>query len=108
MGRACALCAHAGRRRRIFEYGGRVLHAKTALADDGWATVGTANFDYRSFFVNDEINLVSDDPAFVGELAAQFQCDLADSVEISEAAWRRRRLTAPVAEAIGWWARRWL
>jgi cardiolipin synthase len=93
---------------RIFEYGGRVLHAKTALADDGWATVGTANFDYRSFFVNDEVNLVTDDAAFVGELAAQFERDLADSVEISEAAWRRRRLTAPVAEAIGWWARRWL
>jgi cardiolipin synthase len=93
---------------RIFEYGGRVLHAKSALADEAWATVGTANFDYRSFFVNDEINLVTDDAAFVNALALQFERDLTDSVEISEAAWRRRRLTAPVAEAIGWWARRWL
>jgi cardiolipin synthase len=93
---------------RIFEYGGRVLHAKTALADDRWATVGTANFDYRSFFVNDEINLIAEDPAFNSELALQFERDLAVSVEISASSWRRRRLTAPVAEAIGWWARRWL
>ena len=93
---------------RIFEYGGRVLHAKTALADDRWATVGTANFDYRSFFVNDEINLIAEDPAFNSELALQFERDLAVSVEISANSWRRRRQTAPVAEAIGWWARRWL
>jgi cardiolipin synthase len=93
---------------RIFEYGGRVLHAKTAVADDGWATVGSANFDYRSFFVNDEINLVADDPDFVTAIALQFERDQAASVEILEASWRRRRMTAPVAEAVGWWARRWL
>ncbi|CAM5531446.1 Cardiolipin synthase [Rhodanobacter lindaniclasticus] len=42
---------------RIWQYQPRVLHAKTVLVDDDWATVGTANFDYRSFFVNDELNL---------------------------------------------------
>ena len=93
---------------RIFEYGGRVLHAKTALADSNWATVGTANFDYRSFFINDELNLITDDADFNRALASQFERDLADSVEVIESAWRHRRLTAPIAEAIGWWARRWL
>jgi cardiolipin synthase len=93
---------------RIFEYAGRVLHAKTAIADDEWATVGSANFDYRSFFVNDELNLISDDPGFVLDLVLQFERDQADSVEISEASWRRRHMAAPVAEAVGWWARRWL
>jgi len=93
---------------RIFEYADRVLHAKTAVADDGWATVGSANFDYRSFFVNDEINLIADDAGFVAEIALQFERDQAGSVEISEASWRRRHMAAPMAEAVGWWARRWL
>lgn len=35
---------------RIWEYLPQMLHAKTVLVDQDWATVGTANFDYRSFF----------------------------------------------------------
>lgn len=93
---------------RIFEYQPRVLHAKTALVDQDWATVGTANFDYRSFFVNDEINLIAENPTFNAELAAQFERDLADSREVTVPLWRRRPWHAAVAEAIGWWARRWL
>ena len=93
---------------RIFEYQPRVLHAKTALVDHDWGTVGTANFDYRSFFLNDELNLIAEDAPFNTELAAQFETDLAVSREISAETWRHRRWRAPIAEAIGWWARRWL
>lgn len=93
---------------RIFEYQPRVLHAKTALVDRDWGTVGTANFDYRSFFVNDELNLIAEDPSFNAELAAQFERDLAESREVTAEPWRRRPWRAMVAEAIGWWARRWL
>ena len=93
---------------RIFEYQPRVLHAKTALVDRDWGTVGTANFDYRSFFVNDELNLFSDDALFNAELAAQFERDLSVSREVTAEPWRHRRWRAPIAEAIGWWARRWL
>lgn len=46
----------------IWEYLPRVLHAKTVVVDHDWATVGTANFDYRSFFLNDEMNLWSMKP----------------------------------------------
>ena len=93
---------------RIFEYQPRVLHAKTALVDHDWGTVGTANFDYRSFFLNDELNLIAEDAPFNAELAAQFETDLSASREISVENWRHRRWCAPIAEAIGWWARRWL
>jgi cardiolipin synthase A/B len=93
---------------RIWEYQPRVMHAKTLLADRDWATIGTANLDYRSLFVNDEINLVSTDGRLNAELAAQFQRDLAESREITECAWQRRPALALVAESIGWWARRWL
>jgi cardiolipin synthase len=93
---------------RIFEYQPRVLHAKTALVDRNWGTVGTANFDYRSFFLNDELNLIAEDSAFNAELAAQFEEDLAASLEVTADTWQHRRWRAPIAEAIGWWARRWL
>lgn len=93
---------------RIWEYQPRVLHAKTALVDRGWATVGTANFDYRSFFLNDEINLLGHAPALNATLAEQFATDLAESHEVLSATWRRRPWYAPGLELIGWWARRWL
>ena len=93
---------------RIFEYQPRVLHAKTALVDRHWGTVGTANFDYRSFFANDEVNLIAEDAELNMKLAAQFEHDLASSREVTSDRWRRRPWHALVAEAVGWWARRWL
>lgn len=44
------------------EYLPLVLHAKTIVVDDEWTMVGTANLDYRSLFVNYELNLVTRDP----------------------------------------------
>ncbi len=93
---------------RVFEYQPRVLHAKSALVDDDWATVGSANFDYRSFFINDEANLVAERTPLNQQLAEQFERDQAESVEIVKKTWRIRPWTALAAETIGWWARRWL
>ncbi len=93
---------------RIFEYQPRVLHAKTAVADGAWATLGTANLDYRSFFMNYELNLVSRDPALCQGLEAYFERDLAESVEITVGRWARRPWSRHFLEMIGWLARRWL
>ncbi|HET7845733.1 MAG TPA: phospholipase D-like domain-containing protein [Xanthomonadales bacterium] len=93
---------------RIWEYQPRVLHAKTMLADQDWATIGTANLDYRSLFLNDEVNLVATDGRLNAMLAAQFELDVAEAREIVECAWNRRPATWMVAESIGWWARRML
>ena len=93
---------------RLWEYQPRVLHAKTALVDQGWATVGTANFDYRSFYLNDEINLLGHAPSLNSMLAEQFNLDLAESHEVLISAWRRRTWYAPLLELIGWLARRFL
>jgi cardiolipin synthase A/B len=93
---------------RIWEYGGRVLHAKTVLVDRSWGTIGTANFDYRSFFLNDELNLMVEERAFNARLAQQFEEDLTESAEVTESGWKRRAWYAVVVETIGWWARRWL
>lgn len=92
----------------IHEYQPRTLHAKTAVIDGAWATVGTANFDYRSFFVNFELNLVSTEPDLCRQLSDRFETDLAESLRVSQTRWRRRGFMRRVAEVIGWVARRWL
>lgn len=93
---------------RIYEYLPRVLHAKTLIIDDDWATVGTANLDQRSFFLNDELNLIALGAALNERLADDFRTDLTDSREVRTRPWSRRPWTDLVTEAIGWAARRWL
>lgn len=93
---------------RIFEYHPRMLHAKTAVVDGAWATLGTANLDYRSFFLNYELNLVSRNPDLCGRLRAQFDEDLAQSREIAAVSWPQRPSVERLSEAVGWAARRWL
>lgn len=93
---------------RIFEYQPRVLHAKTLIVDDDWSTVGTANFDYRSLFINYELNLAAECHALNAALATIFENDLNESLEIRQQPWSRRSLSARMAELIGWSARHWL
>jgi len=93
---------------RIFEYMPRVLHAKTAVVDHAWSVVGTANLDYRSFFLNYEVNLFSEEPALTAALHDQFLADLAESDEVCADKWSRRHWLHYPLEAIGWLARRWL
>jgi cardiolipin synthase len=93
---------------RIFEYQPRLLHAKTAVFDGQWATVGTANLDYRSFFLNYELNLVSRDPALCAELADWFRQRLADAEEIQVRRWLQRHWGQRLSELVGWAVRRWL
>ena len=60
----------------VFEYRGRVLHAKTLVVDEDYGMVGSANFDNRSFRLNFEVAAVVFDASFNGQLAAMFQADL--------------------------------
>jgi cardiolipin synthase len=93
---------------RIFEYMPRVLHSKTAVTDAQWSMIGTSNLDYRSFFLNYEVNLFSSDPSLCHALRDQFLADLAESEEILPDKWSRRHWLHHPLEAVGWLARRWL
>ena len=93
---------------RVFEYQPRVLHAKTAVVDGVAATVGTANLDYRSFFVNYELNLFSANRGLCTALEEQFRTDLGDAVELTAPGWSRRPWGGMIAELVGRTARRWL
>ena len=75
---------------RIFEYTPAFLHAKVALTDDEWATVGSSNIDPLSLLLNLEANVVVRDAEFNAQLAAEFDRAFAVSVEIDAKQARRR------------------
>lgn len=79
-----------------------VLHAKTAVIDGTWSTVGSTNIDMRSFLHNSELNVVVLGAAFGSEMEKAFQEDMRDSKQITLADWRKRPLTDRMKE----WAAR--
>jgi cardiolipin synthase len=84
---------------RIFERRDAVLHAKTAVIDGVWSTVGTSNLDWRSFVHNFEVNVVILGADFARELTRLFQRDLTASDEITLDAWRARGLGSRLKES---------
>jgi cardiolipin synthase len=74
----------------LFEYQPTMLHAKTMTVDGCWSSVGSVNFDNRSFQLHDEATLCVSSEAFAGELTAQFERDLERSAAIEPGRWRRR------------------
>jgi cardiolipin synthase A/B len=68
---------------RVYAYPG-MTHVKAALYD-GWAVVGSANFDKLSLRINQETNLATSDPRFVAQLEVElFDADFARSTELTE------------------------
>jgi cardiolipin synthase len=93
---------------RIFEYQRTMLHAKVLLVDSQWVTVGSVNFDNRSFALNDELNISFRDRGVVAQLEEHFLADLEDSREVELAAWRARPLATRARELASSLARRQL
>jgi cardiolipin synthase A/B len=93
---------------RIFEYGPRKLHAKTSVIDAQWSVVGSANLDYLSLFVNQELVLVARDRTLAEGLLMQYQHDLGESAEVLLAEWRRRGWRERALETVGRSVRRFL
>ena len=91
---------------KIYERQGAMLHAKTALIDGVWSTIGSTNLDWRSFVNNQEINAVMLSQDFGAKMQAVFEKDLASSKLITLKAWRARSVTARLKEkAARLWAR---
>ena len=76
---------------KIYEYLPSMNHTKALMVDDCWVVVGSTNFDYRSFTINDEVNLVLLDPATTRRVAQDFERDLLHSKEITYPDWRTKR-----------------
>jgi cardiolipin synthase len=82
----------------IHEYQAALLHSKTMLVDGAWATVGSTNFDNRSFAFNEELNVALYDPSVVARLTKVFDDDLARSQRVTYEAWANRPLKSKLFE----------
>jgi len=89
---------------RIYEWREALMHAKTAVIDSRWSSVGSTNLDWRSFVHNYEADLVVEDADFARELERRFQLDLEAATPIDAEAWRNRGVRSRVKE---WVARQW-
>ena len=67
---------------KVVEYRKTQLHAKVAVVDDVWATVGSSNCDGLSLFVNQEANIVAKDAAFAKILRQKIQHGIAEGVPV--------------------------
>jgi cardiolipin synthase len=89
---------------KIHERRGVILHAKTALIDGVWATVGSTNLDWRSFLHNYELNAVVLGTGFGKQVQTMFAKDLAASDAITLEQWQDRALHLRLQE---WFAQMW-
>ena len=78
---------------RVFEWNGSMLHAKTAVADDRWARVGSTNLNMASWLANFELDVAVEDEGFAREMAGVYEHDLEHATEIVLK--KRRRVRVP-------------
>jgi cardiolipin synthase len=90
----------------IFEYCPTMIHAKTLTIDGVWSSVGSVNFDNRSFQLQDEVTLCVCSGEFAERLDAQFERDLECSAAIEPGRWEQRALPARISESVTKLARR--
>jgi cardiolipin synthase A/B len=82
---------------RVFEWNGSMLHAKSAVADDRWARVGSTNLNVASFWANYELDVAIEDERFARQMGDQYEADLENATEIVLAKRNRVRPSVPRA-----------
>ncbi len=93
---------------KVFEWEGRVLHAKTAVVDGVWATVGSANLDPLSLRSNLEVNAVVRDTHFAEAVERMFKEDLASCARVTPEMLKGRGLVERFLSWLAYQLRAWL
>jgi cardiolipin synthase len=93
---------------KLYERRDVLLHAKTAVIDNVWSTVGSTNMDFWSFSTNDEVNAVILNKEFAVEMEKMFAGDLAKSHEIRWEEWKKRPVRNRIKEWFAHRFERWL
>jgi cardiolipin synthase len=83
---------------KIYECNTSLLHAKTAVVDNVWSTVGSTNMDFLSLLKNDEVNAIILSHGFAGQMEKMFVRDLVYSTQIQPDEWIRRPLFPRIRE----------
>lgn len=77
---------------RVFEWNGSMIHAKSAIADERWARVGSTNLNIASWLTNFELDVTIEDEGIVEQMADAYERDLEHSTEIVLKKFRSVRL----------------
>ncbi len=89
---------------QFYEYAPGFLHQKVLLVDDDAASIGTANFDNRSFRLNFEVSAITYDHEFASKVEAMLQADFDRSSRINPGTHARRsyalRVTSKIARLL--------
>ena len=83
---------------KIYEHSTSLLHAKTAVVDRVWSTVGSTNMDFLSLLHNDEVNAVILSHEFAVEMEKMFVKDLENSMQIQWGEWKKRPFLYKIRE----------
>jgi len=83
---------------KVYEHSTSLLHAKTAVIDKVWSTVGSTNMDFLSLLNNDEVNAVILNHEFAVEMEKMFVRDLENSRQIQWDEWKERPLLPRIRE----------
>jgi len=83
---------------KVYEHSTSLLHAKTAVIDKVWSTVGSTNMDFLSLLNNDEVNAVILNHEFAVEMEKMFVRDLENSMQIQWNEWKERPLLPRLRE----------
>lgn len=89
----------------IYEYMPTMYHCKVMIVDQLLVSVGSTNFDNRSFRLNDEANLNVFDAAFAQRQTQVFEDDIRRSRRVTYEAWQNRPLREKVHETLTGWMR---
>lgn len=84
----------------IHEFQPTMYHNKLLIVDEVWTSVGSANFDNRSFRLNDEVNMNILDAAFAAQQTTAFEADLQRSRPVSLKEWKHRPWTERLLDNI--------
>jgi cardiolipin synthase len=84
----------------IYEYQPTMYHVKVAIVDEIWTSVGSTNFDNRSFRLNDEANLNVLDAEFAASQSRMFEEDRGRAHRVTLEEWRRRPLRERIVERV--------
>jgi cardiolipin synthase A/B len=83
---------------KIYEYEPSMMHSKTMVVDGLFATIGSTNFDNRSFRLNEELNLTVYDADFARRLEQSFWQDLKHARQVTLREWTERPLWKRIYE----------
>ena len=85
---------------KLYELDSAFLHSKSIVVDGVWSSIGSTNFDWRSFVHNDEISVCVIDEGFARSMARMFDDDLRESREITLAQWKKRGIRERLKELL--------